>query len=106
MSRKVPRGPEDLICPLHKKSMELVCHKCPWWTQVRGTHPQSGEEVDDWNCSLAWLPVMLIENAQQSRHTSAAVESFRNSMVAQNAVLGIVHQPQEPELGMLTDERK
>jgi hypothetical protein len=98
MTRKIPHGPEDLVCPLHKKSMDLVCHKCALWTQVRGTNPQSGEEIDDWNCSLAWLPVMLIENAQQSRHTSAAVESFRNAMVAQNNVLNILG-PQQKRLG-------
>jgi hypothetical protein len=110
MSRKIPRGPEDLVCPLHKKSMELVCHKCPLWVQVRGKNPQNGEEIDDWNCAVAWLPVMLIENAHQSRKTSAAVETFRNAMVAQNSVLGVIYKPDVPQLekqeqGMLTDER-
>jgi len=33
---------------------------------------------------MAWLPVLLVENAQQSRSTGAAVESFRNEMVNQN----------------------
>ena len=35
---------------------------------------------------MAWLPVLLIENAQQSRQTGAAVESFRNEMVESNKV--------------------
>ena len=34
---------------------------------------------------MAWLPVLLIENAQQSRQTGA-VESFRNEMVEANKV--------------------
>jgi hypothetical protein len=34
---------------------------------------------------MAWMPMLLIENAQQSRQTGAAVESFRNEMVKQNA---------------------
>jgi ribosomal silencing factor RsfS len=34
---------------------------------------------------LAWMPMLLIENAQQSRQTGAAVESFRNEMVKQNS---------------------
>lgn len=33
---------------------------------------------------MAWLPMLLIENTQQSRGTGAAVESFRNEMVRQN----------------------
>lgn len=48
---------------------------------VRGKHPQTGEEVDEWNCAMTWLPVLLIENSQQQRQTGAAVESFRNEVV-------------------------
>lgn len=33
---------------------------------------------------MTWLPVLLIENANTSRSTAAAVESFRNSMVKAN----------------------
>lgn len=58
--------------------------ECAWFLKVRGTNPNTGEEVDDWGCSMAWMPVLLIENAQMSRHTGAAVESFRNEMVKAN----------------------
>jgi hypothetical protein len=51
------------------------------WTQVRGRHPNTGEDVDKWDCSLALLPMLLIENAQQSRQTGAATESMRNEIV-------------------------
>ena len=34
--------------------------------------------------AMAWMPVLLIENAQMSRQTGAAVESFRNEMVKAN----------------------
>jgi hypothetical protein len=33
---------------------------------------------------MAWMPILLIENAQMSRQTGAAVESFRNEMVKAN----------------------
>jgi len=33
---------------------------------------------------VAWLPVLLIENAQQSRGVGAALESFRNEVVSEN----------------------
>lgn len=52
--------------------------------QVRGTNPNTGADTDEWGCSMAWLPVLTIENSQQQRQTGAAVESFRNEMVKAN----------------------
>lgn len=70
-------------CPLNGFE---PCKKfdCAWFIQIRGTDPNTGEEVDDWGCSMAWMPMLMIENAQQSRQTGAAVESFRNEMVKSN----------------------
>jgi hypothetical protein len=81
MSRQIPRGPENLACPLHKKPMELVCHKCPWWVHVRGANPQTGNEIDEWNCAITWGPTLAINTAQQVRQAGAATESFRNEFV-------------------------
>lgn len=78
---QIPLGPKDLTCPLHQKSMARVCHTCPLWTHLRGVNPNTGEEVDKWNCSLAHLPMLLVENAQQARQTGAATESLRNELV-------------------------
>jgi hypothetical protein len=69
-------------CPLIKK--DCIGLQCSWFTQVRGTNPNTGKEVDEWACAIAWLPVLLIENSQQQRSTGAAVESFRNEMVKAN----------------------
>lgn len=69
-------------CPLIKK--DCIQTKCAWFTQVRGTNPNTGQEVDEWGCAIAWMPMLVIENAQQSRQTGAAVESFRNEMVTAN----------------------
>lgn len=57
---------------------------CAWFVQMRGTDPNSGKEVDEYSCGVAWLPMLLVENAAQSRSTGAAVESFRNEMVKAN----------------------
>jgi hypothetical protein len=54
--------------------------------KIRGNNPNTGQEVDEWGCSMAWLPVLMIENSQQQRQTGAAVESFRNEMVKANEV--------------------
>ena len=49
--------------------------------KIRGNNPNTGEEVDEYGCSMAWMPMLMIENSQQQRSTGAAVESFRNEMV-------------------------
>jgi hypothetical protein len=72
-------------CPLDgfKPCREL---ECAWFMKVVGINPNTGKEVEDWGCSMAWLPIMMIENSQQQRSTGAAVESFRNEMVKANEV--------------------
>ncbi|MCH7560830.1 MAG: hypothetical protein IIC67_05600 [Thaumarchaeota archaeon] len=73
------------FCPiLRKKCIEF---ECKFWDHLRGLHPQTGQEIDEYECSIKLLPMLLIENAQQSRQTGAAVESFRNEMVDQNKLL-------------------
>lgn len=62
----------------------VVAGQCRLWTHVQGLHPQSGEQIDSYDCADAWLPMLMIENSQQQRQTGAAVESFRNEMVALN----------------------
>lgn len=57
---------------------------CAWFMKITGKNPNTGKDTEDWGCAMAWLPVLLVENAQQSRSTGAAVESFRNEMVNQN----------------------
>lgn len=79
---QIPRGPENMACPFHRKSMVKVCHTCPFWTQVRGSNPQTGQEVDSWNCAISFLPMLLVETSKEVRQGAAATESFRNEMVA------------------------
>lgn len=80
--KQIPRGDETMTCPFHRATMDTVCHKCPLWVHVRGQNPNTGEPVDEWRCSFAWLPVLLIETAQQARQSGAATESMRNAIVA------------------------
>lgn len=74
------------FCPLIKK--ECAQMKCAWFIMVRGTDSNTGKEVDEWGCTVAWLPHLLIENANQTRQAGAATESFRNEFVksAQNTI--------------------
>lgn len=72
-------------CPLDgfKPCRQL---ECAWFIKIAGTNPNTGREVEEWGCSMAWMPMLMIENSQQQRSTSAAVESFRNEMVKNNEV--------------------
>jgi hypothetical protein len=78
---QIPHAQPGTVCPLHRKDVSKVCHTCPWWTRIVGKHPQSEEMLDSWQCAIAWLPMLLVENSQQQRQTGAAVESFRNGMI-------------------------
>lgn len=72
-------------CPLDgfKPCREL---DCAWFMKISGHNPNTGDTIDDWGCSVVWMPMLLIENSQMQRHTGAAVESFRNEMVKSNEV--------------------
>ena len=49
-----------------------------------GKNPQTGQDVNEWNCAVTWLPMLLIEGSQQTRQAGSAIESFRNEMVKLN----------------------
>lgn len=79
-------------CPLVGGDCKRLA--CRWFIQLRGKHPQTGEPLDEWDCAVRWLPLLLIEGAQETRQTAAAIESFRNEVVRQNAEL-LEHAAQE-----------
>ena len=70
------------FCPLLKK--DCVGLQCAWFTRVQGVDMNTGNQVDEYQCAIAWMPMLLIENSGQQRQTGAAVESFRNEMVKSN----------------------
>lgn len=84
---------------------------CAWFLKVAGKNPNTGQDVEDWGCSMAWLPMMMIENSQMQRQTGAAVESFRNEMVKANetgqrvlmAAAGVPEQAQTMILDVKND---
>lgn len=86
---------KEPICPLLRKP--CVEHECKWWIHVVGKNPQTGGDMDHWDCSMAWLPVMLTENARVSRGVQAAVESARNEITGRqdilNSAVKVAQQP-------------
>lgn len=81
-------------CPLlNKKCIES---ECMFWCHLIGTNPQTGSPLDEFNCAISWLPLLLIENANTVRHTQAAIEDFRNkSSIFQDMFMGAVNQAKQ-----------
>jgi hypothetical protein len=58
---------------------------------LQGKHPQTGLDVQEWGCSIAWLPLLLVENSAKLNGVTSATESFRNEMVkGQNVMNNIL----------------
>lgn len=96
-------------CPLNNfepcKQMD-----CAWFMKVAGTHPNTGEQLEDWGCAMAMMPMMLLENARQQHSTASAVESFRNEMVksnetSQKVLLAAANIPQQMHTLILENDQ-
>jgi len=75
-------------CPLGAKCEtvgrregEPVIIRCPWYVKLKGKDPNSGDEVDEFACAIAWTPVLQINIANEARKNVAATEDLRNRVV-------------------------
>ena len=55
-------------------------HRCMWYVALAGKDPQSEKMIDEFSCAMAWLPILLVENAMTNRGQTQALESFRNEV--------------------------
>ena len=70
------------LCPLLKET--CIEHGCKFYIHLVGADPQTGGPIDKFDCTFAFLPMLLVEGARETRHTAAAVESLRNELTRQN----------------------
>jgi hypothetical protein len=70
----------EKLCPLVKE--KCVEHRCVFWTHLAGTNPQTGAPVDEWDCAVAWLPFLLIENSKFTRECSGETNGLRQDIAA------------------------
>ena len=73
------------FCPLIGK--DCIQLQCSWFTQVRGTHPQTGEQVDEWGCAVTWLPLLLMENTKEQISTTDTLADFRDETIKENRTM-------------------
>jgi hypothetical protein len=79
----------ESTCPLGSTCEEVKdgkIHRCAWYTKIVGKNPQSEEQIEDWACAIAWLPMLQVEMSQTNRGQTHALESFRNETVKGQAV--------------------
>jgi hypothetical protein len=76
-------------CPMWQAPCKQ--HGCRFYIKVTGHNPNTGVIEDRWDCALAWLPILTIENSQQQRQTGAStdkvateIDKFRAQMARQN----------------------
>ena len=75
----------DGKCPLLNK--KCIKHQCVYYNMLQGKNPQTGLDVQEWGCSIAWIPLLLVENSSKMVGVQAATESFRNEMVKGQSVM-------------------
>lgn len=78
-----------ITCPFGhqcERAKDGAMERCALYTKIVGRDPQSEQLLDEWRCSLAWMPLLMVENAQTNRGQTEALESFRNQVVEQQMV--------------------
>lgn len=57
---------------------EKVTKRCAWYTKLVGQNPQTGNEMEQWGCAMAMVPVLQVETSNMVRGVQVATESLRN----------------------------
>lgn len=65
------------------RSIVLECD-CPKFVNIKMRNPQTGEMVDKFGCVDGFLPLLLIENSQQTRQAGASIDQLRSDVAAAN----------------------
>lgn len=75
-------------CPLGAKCEEVkmvegrqILYRCPWYVEVAGLNPNTGEELKEFNCAITWMPTLMINAANEARKGAMATEAFKNEVL-------------------------
>lgn len=78
-----PDNPDGLSCPLWRKPTVKVCRTCTWWVPVAGTHPQTGEPINQHMCAITAQFLASVTVAKHTNETTATVQEMRNEAMAE-----------------------
>ncbi len=59
---------------------------------IAGKDPQSHKQMDESRCAMAWVPILLVENARTNRGQTQAIEMLRNIVAEGNQVVNLAAQ--------------
>ena len=90
------------LCPLIGEDCREL--ECAWYTKISGTHPQTGEPVDEYGCAVAWIPFLQVDNSKVVNQLGSAVESFRNETVERMSPIIELEQPQQKLIKITENE--
>ncbi len=92
----------EFFCPLGSTCEEVkdgVIRRCAWYTKMVGLDPNTGKDVDDWACSMAWMPMLQVETSRTNRGRTAALESLRDEAVKGHKELKEIARKKKKSLG-------
>lgn len=75
---------KKIVCPLGcecQKVVDGIIEQCAWYVKLRGSNPQTGKEMDEYRCSMAWQPILMIEGNGNSYNIASSIQSLRNETV-------------------------
>ena len=82
-----PQREEGMICPMFRKDVSEVCHKCEWFQSQLVTKPSApGEPFEHWACALNMFVVVGRDMGAAVNGLQVATEGFRNEMSTQSKV--------------------
>lgn len=73
---------KDVMC--HRTGFEKSCFalvtegKCKRWQNIQGEHPQTGVQMNHWDCADNLIPLLLINLGRQQNETTASVDKACN----------------------------
>ena len=83
-----------ITCPLGSECEEIKdgkLHRCRWYKELMGKNPNTGEETKQWDCAMAWQPLLQTETSGAMVGVAASFNSMRNeSIVRQDKLLDLV----------------
>jgi len=66
-------------CFFRKSCRDLVLSgACERWAQIKGTHPQTGADLDQWGCIDDLQHLLLLEIGNQTSKVSVELNVLRN----------------------------
>lgn len=83
-----------ITCPLGhtcEKAVDGAIERCAWYVKMTGKDPQSGKDIEESRCSMAWQPILMVEANGMANNIGASIQSLRNETVKrQTAALEVI----------------